>query len=1118
MKALVLAYLVVFTMFAVPAQQGFVPQAFADTTIWTGASTTDPTDWFDPDNWDNGVPDDADTILIPDDSIVNLTDNFRLEGSLTIGAGTNFTINTDKELHIDGGTVENNGEVHNFGQIFDTGSFSNEPTGTIVNKNRIEITPDGILNNNNYIRNHGDLEVNGGEMYNVLLTLPELSLLDNYGFIQITFGSLLQNDGEINNRCVGTVEGDVSGNQPLDGCGVNLPPTLVPFGPFSINENEFFINTVTATDPNSADIRTFSLSGEPAGASIDPLTGEFTWTPTEAQGPGDYSFTITVTDDYPVLPSSDSITVNIHVDEVNTAPTIDPIPDQTITELAPFSYQTQVTDPDIPSSLSYSLIGAPPGALIDSSGLITWTPTEEQGPGGYTFTVQVDDGTSTASTSITITVNEDNQPPSFVPFSDQLINEGQLFIFDFDANDFDLPAQTLTFSLSGAPAGATINPSTGEFTWTPGEPDGPDTFDFTVNVNDGYTTVSEGFSIGVNEVNTAPEIAFIDDQFTNEEVLFSYQVTVTDPDDPPLTKTYSLIDPPSGASISSSGLITWTPTEAQGPEQYTITVRVDDNGNPSLSDSMSFLIDVAEVNVPPSAPTPQDITTNEDTSISGNLGISDPDDTSFTFTFTQSPLGTLTISPDGSYTFTPAPNANGSDTIVVDIFDGTTTIQVTLDISITPVNDPPIAIDDVATTTTSLPATINVLDNDSDVDNDTLTIDSFTQGTSGSVVLVGTALKYTANSGFSGLDSFQYTISDGNGGTSTATVRITVNSDVTLYCSLPESAYSTIIRGTNGNDNLVGTQGNDLMFGYGGKDHMVGLGGNDCMYGGDGKDKLNGERGNDTMYGGNGDDEINGNHGNDSIYGEAGEDKLHGNEGDDYINGGENIDYCKGNEGNNRLEQCERGDTGTPSTKQLTGTIRDFKIAHEDMEQGCGGPLCDGVELGIVKNTLGTNNKPVFNQDTASTNGAANFNQWYNDVSGVNTAKPFTVTLRQSESDPNIYTFNSGDGFFPIDNQMLGNEGKPHNYHFTIELHSTFKYQEGQMFKFTGDDDVWVFIDKKLVLDLGGVHPKTSKTVTSADLNALGLTPGVTYPIDFFFAERQTVESNFRIDTSFGMS
>jgi fibro-slime domain-containing protein len=272
------------------------------------------------------------------------------------------------------------------------------------------------------------------------------------------------------------------------------------------------------------------------------------------------------------------------------------------------------------------------------------------------------------------------------------------------------------------------------------------------------------------------------------------------------------------------------------------------------------------------------------------------------------------------------------------------------------------------------------------------------------------------------------------------------------------------------------------------------------------------------MYGGNGNDEINGNEGNDSIYGEADEDKLYGNEGNDYINGGTQIDYCKGHSGTNTIEQCERGDTGTPITKQLTGTIRDFKIAHEDMEQGCSGPLCDGVELGIVKNTLGADNNPVFNQDTASTNGAANFNQWYNDVSGVNTAQPFTVTLRQSESDPNIYTFNSGNGFFPIDGQMLGNEGKPHNYHFTIELHSTFKYENGQMFKFTGDDDVWVFIDKKLVLDLGGVHPKTSKTVTSADLNVLGLSPGTTYQIDFFFAERQTVESNFRIDTSFGMN
>lgn len=200
------------------------------------------------------------------------------------------------------------------------------------------------------------------------------------------------------------------------------------------------------------------------------------------------------------------------------------------------------------------------------------------------------------------------------------------------------------------------------------------------------------------------------------------------------------------------------------------------------------------------------------------------------------------------------------------------------------------------------------------------------------------------------------------------------------------------------------------------------------------------------------------------------------------------------------------------ATINLTGTVRDFYQNHPHMEG-----VIDGLVTGLVETNLGGDKNPVRStKATGSMPGALNiFDQWYNDVAGVNLAQNLVLTLDNTiTSDPDVYTY-TNSSFFPIDNQLFGNEGNSHNYHFTFELHTDFTYQGGETFSFTGDDDLWVFINDQLAVDLGGVHTGVSGSVA---LDTLGLTVGQIYDFDLFFAERHTTESNFRIDTSIALN
>ncbi len=468
-------------------------------------------------------------------------------------------------------------------------------------------------------------------------------------------------------------------------------------------------------------------------------------------------------------------------------------------------------DPDgDPLMVSVVTLPANGSLTLSPNGDLIYRPDADfNGSDGFTY--RISDGVATATATASITVTPVNDAPmaindTFTIAEDQQLTGSVLADNGFGA-DGDVDGDPLTVAVSGAAASGSVSlQSDGSFTYTPNAQfSGTDTF--TYILSDGNLTDTGTVTIFVDAQNDQPVAA--DDFFNGGEDTIVFGNVLLDngsgvdfdPDGQPLQVTLLSTAQNGSVTLSAAGFLTYIPNaDFNGTD--TLTYRVSDG---QLTDTATVTILVGGTNDAPVA-RDDNITVAEDTTASGSLFIDNGNGPDFDIDgpslsvsgFSQPLRGTLSVTGDGQYQYTPDPGFSGTDSFTYTITDGFASDSATVRITVTPVNDAPDARDDVFSTFEDVALTGSVFANngngfDSDPDNDPLTVVALNGQTaaigqavtlaSGASVTLGANGIFTYDpqaafidlvAGQTATDQFTYRIEDGEGGADTGTVRVTV--------------------------------------------------------------------------------------------------------------------------------------------------------------------------------------------------------------------------------------------------------------------------------------------------------------------------------------------------------
>ncbi|MEC9346811.1 MAG: Ig-like domain-containing protein [Pseudomonadota bacterium] len=538
----------------------------------------------------------------------------------------------------------------------------------------------------------------------------------------------------------------------------------------SVTDEDVAVSIDVLSSASDADGDTLTVVSATAlhGTVVIEADGSLTYTPdADYNGPDTVSYTLsdgTVTADG---------TVEMTVNPVND----DPVAAAFILEVdedtpANIDVLAGASDIDGDTLTVVSASAANGTVVIEADGTITYTPDADfNGPDTITYTISDGNG-GTDTAEVAISVSAVNDGPVVGAGLASVTDEDVAVSIDVLSSATDADGDTLTVVSATALHGTVVIEADGSLTYTPdADYNGPDTVSYTLS--DGTVTADGTVEMTVNPVNDDPvAAAFIlqvdEDTPANIDVLAG----ASDIDGDTLT-VVSASAANGTVVIEADGTITYTPdADFNGPDTITYTIS-DGNGG---TDAAEVAISVSAVNDGPVVGAGLASVTDEDVAVSIDVlsSASDVDGDTLTVVSATALHGTVVIEADGSLTYTPDADYNGPDTVSYTLSDGTLTADGTVEMTVNPVNDDPVAAAFILQVEEDTPANIDVLAQATDIDGDTLTVISASAANGTVVIEADGTITYTPNADYNGPDTITYTISDGNGGTDTTEVDVTV--------------------------------------------------------------------------------------------------------------------------------------------------------------------------------------------------------------------------------------------------------------------------------------------------------------------------------------------------------